>query len=50
MIYAGDGMVVSGNIIYENGGMGIDLGGDGVTANDSGDFSFRDSGHFYHRY
>jgi len=43
----GDGVLVSGsdatgnairgNSIYSNGGLGIDLGGDGVTTNDPGD-------------
>ena len=29
-----DGNTIRGNSIYSNGGIGIDLGGDGVTAND----------------
>jgi Bacterial Ig domain len=36
-IEAGTGHSVLGNSIYANGGLGIDIGNDGVTANDSGD-------------
>jgi len=31
------GNTFTGNLIYDNGGLAIDLGGDGVTANDPGD-------------
>jgi CSLREA domain-containing protein len=34
VLSTGNGNVVLGNSIHENGGLGIDLGGDGVTAND----------------
>ncbi|MBI5946552.1 MAG: right-handed parallel beta-helix repeat-containing protein [Chloroflexi bacterium] len=33
----GTGNTVQGNTVYGNGGPGIDLGGDGVTANDTND-------------
>jgi uncharacterized repeat protein (TIGR01451 family) len=33
-ITAGSGHLISGNSIYSNGGLGIDLGNNGVTAND----------------
>ncbi len=34
-ITSGEGNTISRNIIHDNGGLGIDLGGDGVTLNDS---------------
>lgn len=36
-VYDGTGNAVSRNSIFSNGGLGIDLGGDGVTPNDPGD-------------
>jgi hypothetical protein len=36
-VTAGSGNVIEGNSIYRNGGLGIDLGGDGFTDNDEGD-------------
>ena len=36
-VYEGTGNAVSRNSIFSNGGLGIDLGGDGVTPNDPGD-------------
>ena len=36
-VTGGSGNVISRNEIFSNGGLGIDLGGDGVTLNDSGD-------------
>ena len=36
-VWDGTGNVVSRNSIFSNGGLGIDLGGDGVTLNDPGD-------------
>src|SRR5262249_7444554 len=35
---SGDSNPIQGNLIFANGGLGIDLGGDGVTTNDEGDF------------
>ena len=36
-ITAGTGHTISGNAIYSNAGLGIDIGDDGVTLNDAGD-------------
>jgi hypothetical protein len=36
-VYDGTGDTISRNSIFSNGGLGIDLGGDGVTLNDPGD-------------
>ncbi|HMT09655.1 MAG TPA: NosD domain-containing protein, partial [Pyrinomonadaceae bacterium] len=36
----GTGNIIRQNSIYDNAGLGIDLGGDGVTQNDSGDPDF----------
>jgi hypothetical protein len=36
-VYSGTGNAISRNSIFSNGGLGIDLGGDGVTLNDPGD-------------
>ena len=38
LISSGTGNAVRGNAIFSNGGLGIDLDVDGVTANDPGDF------------
>ncbi len=37
LLYEGDGNAILSNSIHANTGLGIDLGGDGVTANDSFD-------------
>jgi predicted outer membrane repeat protein len=36
-VYAGTGNAVLGNTIFANGGLGIELAGNGITANDPGD-------------
>ena len=36
-VSVGSGTTISGNSIFSNAGIGIDLGGNGVTANDTGD-------------
>jgi large repetitive protein len=36
-VYSGTGNAISRNSIFSNGGLGVDLGGDGVTPNDPGD-------------
>ena len=36
-VYSGTGNLIDPNSIYSNGGLGIDLGTDGVTPNDTGD-------------
>ena len=37
VVLSGTGNTIRGNSIYSNGGLGIDLGGDGVTKNDGRD-------------
>jgi uncharacterized repeat protein (TIGR01451 family) len=37
VLFSGTGSAILGNAIFSNGGLGIDLGSDGVTPNDTGD-------------
>ena len=43
VVFEGVGNEISGNSIHSNGGIGIDLNGDGVTANDAADATVGDA-------
>jgi hypothetical protein len=43
-VVSGTGNAISGNTIFANGSLGIDLGGNGVTANDAGSPPDQDTG------